>query len=106
MSADVSEKHHLHLQERNYAEQETSLQQVASEPIPFPFPSRSYITGISADGLFCLPTCCTLVSSSAVSSLKMEVIPSSETSVHIWTIGRYIPEDGNIHNYRRDNVKP
>jgi hypothetical protein len=35
-----------------------------------------------------------------VARQKMEVISSSETSVHIRTTRRYIPEDGNIHNYR------
>jgi hypothetical protein len=30
------------------------------------------------------------------STLKMEMISSSETSVHIPTTRRYIPEDGNI----------
>jgi hypothetical protein len=29
----------------------------------------------------------------------MEVIHYSEMSVHIWNTRRYIPEDGNIHNY-------
>jgi hypothetical protein len=29
----------------------------------------------------------------------------SETSVHIRTTRRYIPEDGNIHNYRCENLK-
>jgi hypothetical protein len=32
-----------------------------------------------------------------VSTLKMELIRSSETSVHIRTTRRYIPEGGNIH---------
>jgi hypothetical protein len=31
---------------------------------------------------------------------------SSETSDHIWTIRRYIPQDGNIQNYRFENYKP
>jgi hypothetical protein len=35
----------------------------------------------------------------------MEVIRSSETSVHIQTTQRHIPEDGNIHNYRCENLK-
>jgi hypothetical protein len=33
--------------------------------IPFLLSSESYVTGIPADGLFCLATCCTSVSSSA-----------------------------------------
>jgi hypothetical protein len=28
----------------------------------------------------------------------------SETSVHIWTTRCYVPEDGNFHNYRCDNL--
>jgi hypothetical protein len=39
------------------------------------------------------------------STFKMEVLSFSETSVHIWTTRRYIPEDGNIHNYRSENLK-
>jgi hypothetical protein len=42
-----------------------------------------------------LHTCCTLISPSADFTLKMEVICSSETSVHIQTTRRYISEDGN-----------
>jgi hypothetical protein len=37
--------------------------------------------------------------------LKMEVISSSETSFHIRTARRYIPQDGSIHNYRCKNLK-
>jgi hypothetical protein len=39
------------------------------------------------------------------STLKMDVIRSSETSDHIRTTWRYIPEDGNIHNYLCENLK-
>jgi hypothetical protein len=39
------------------------------------------------------------------STLKMEVICFSETSVHIRTIWCYIPEDGNSHSYRCENLK-
>jgi hypothetical protein len=39
------------------------------------------------------------------STLKMEVIRSSETSVHIRITRRYIPENGNIHNYFYENLK-
>jgi hypothetical protein len=35
----------------------------------------------------------------------MEVIIFSEISVHIRTTRRYIPEDGNIHNHRCENLK-
>jgi hypothetical protein len=38
-------------------------------------------------------------------TLKMEAIRSSETSVHKPTARRYITEDGNIHNYRCENLK-
>jgi hypothetical protein len=38
-------------------------------------------------------------------TLKMEVIRSSETSVHIRTTRRYIPEDWSIRNYRCENLK-
>jgi hypothetical protein len=37
------------------------------------------------------------------SILKTEVMLSSETSVHMWTTLRDIPEN-NIHNYRCDNL--
>jgi hypothetical protein len=37
--------------------------------------------------------------------MKMEGPHSSETSVNIWTTRRYIPEDGNIHNYSSENLK-
>jgi hypothetical protein len=40
------------------------------------------------------------------STLKMEAICSSETSVDSqWTIWRYIPEDGTIHKHRCENLK-
>jgi hypothetical protein len=39
------------------------------------------------------------------STLKIEVIISSETLVHTQTPRRYISDDGNIHNYRRENLK-
>jgi hypothetical protein len=38
------------------------------------------------------------------SALKIEVIHSSETSVHIRTTRRCKPEDGNIHKYRFENL--
>jgi hypothetical protein len=40
-----------------------------------------------------------------ISALKMEVILSSETSVHIQTTLCYITEGGNVHNYRCKNLK-
>jgi hypothetical protein len=36
----------------------------------------------------------------------MEALRSSEMSVHIRTTRSYISEDGNIHNYRSENLKP
>jgi hypothetical protein len=40
------------------------------------------------------------------STLKMEAICSSETSVDIqWTTRRYIPEDCTLHNNRCENLK-
>jgi hypothetical protein len=38
-------------------------------------------------------------------TLKTEAIHSSETLVHIRTARHYISEDGNIHNYRCENLK-
>jgi hypothetical protein len=59
------------------------------------------------DSRLCLPPAFTLVSCSAYSStLKMEAICSSETSVDIqqptW---RYIPEDSTLQNHRCENLK-
>jgi hypothetical protein len=68
--------YHLHVQGRKSAEQETGLQQVARHLLH-----------------------------AALFTLKMEVIHSSETSVHIRTIRRYILEEGNLHNYRCQNLK-
>jgi hypothetical protein len=39
------------------------------------------------------------------SAMKMEVICFSETSVHIRSARRYVPEDGSICNYRCENHK-
>jgi hypothetical protein len=39
------------------------------------------------------------------STLKMEAICSSETSVHTISSRRHIPEDGVIHSHRRENLK-
>jgi hypothetical protein len=40
-----------------------------------------------------------------ISALKMEVIVSSETSVHIWTARLYIPDDDDIHTYLCKKLK-
>jgi hypothetical protein len=39
------------------------------------------------------------------STLKMEAIRSSETSVHTRSTRRQIPEDGILHSHRRENLK-
>jgi hypothetical protein len=39
------------------------------------------------------------------STMKMEAICSSETSVHTRSIRRHIPEDGVLHNHRCENLK-
>jgi hypothetical protein len=39
------------------------------------------------------------------STLKIEVILSSETSVHTRSKRRHIPEDGILHSHRRENLK-
>jgi hypothetical protein len=47
----------------------------------------------------------TLISCSAYSTLKMEEICSSETSVDFQrTTRRYIPEDGTLHNHLCENL--
>jgi hypothetical protein len=55
---------------------------------------------------FCLTTSCKLVSySDDFSTLKMEVIRSSETSGLKRTTRCYVPENFNIHYYRCENLK-
>jgi hypothetical protein len=39
------------------------------------------------------------------STLTLEMMCSSETSVHIWTAGSYIPKDGITHNLRFESFK-
>jgi hypothetical protein len=39
------------------------------------------------------------------STLKMEAIRSSETSFHIRSTQRHIPEDGILHSHRNENLK-
>jgi hypothetical protein len=39
------------------------------------------------------------------STLKMEAIRSSETSVNKIPTRRHIPEDGILHSHRRENLK-
>jgi hypothetical protein len=40
-----------------------------------------------------------------LSTLKMEAIRSSETSVHTRSARRYIPEDGILHSHRLETLK-
>jgi hypothetical protein len=44
-------------------------------------------------------------SHSDFSTLKMQAIRSSETSVHTRSTGRHIPEDGILHSHRRENLE-
>jgi hypothetical protein len=46
-----------------------------------------------------------LHSSLILSTLMMEAIGSSETSDLTTAIWRLIPEDGNLHSHRRENLK-
>jgi hypothetical protein len=57
--------------------------------------------------VFCLPPACLLVLAEIISStLKMEAICSSETSVATQqTARRHIPEDDTVHNHRCENLK-
>jgi hypothetical protein len=70
-------KYYLHHQGKNSTEQETSVSLGAR----------------------------TLISCSPDFILKIEVICSSETSVHILTTQRYIPKDGNFCNFRCENIR-
>jgi hypothetical protein len=69
-----------------------------------------HVLGYSVEYSVCEPTLGGIFSTLAPCSadflpLKMEVICSSETSVHVRTTRRYIPEDGDFHNYRCENLK-
>jgi hypothetical protein len=39
------------------------------------------------------------------STLKMEAIGCSETPIHTRSTRRHIPEEGILHNHRRENLK-
>jgi hypothetical protein len=59
-----------------------------------------------ASWLLSLPTVFMLVSSLAYSTLKMEAICSSKTSVHFQrTTWHYIPEGSTLPNHRCENLK-
>jgi hypothetical protein len=64
-------------------------------------------TGFPAGRLFCLPPACLLAIADIISStLKMEAICSSETSVVTQqTTRRHIPEGDTLHNHRCENLK-
>jgi hypothetical protein len=58
------------------------------------------------EGVACCSHLLTLVPRSRIfCTLKMEAIRSSETSVHTRFIRRCIPEDGILHNHRRETPK-
>jgi hypothetical protein len=50
-------------------------------------------------------TCSRWFSLADFSTLKMEAMHSSETSVHTRSTRCYIPEDGILHSSRREYVK-
>jgi hypothetical protein len=50
-------------------------------------------------------TCSRWSSLTDFSSLKMEAIRSSETSVHTRSTRRHIPEDGILYSHQRENLK-
>jgi hypothetical protein len=53
-----------------------------------------------------LPPACMLVLAEIISTLKMEAISSSQTSVATQqTTRRHIPEDDTLHNHRCENLK-
>jgi hypothetical protein len=71
-----------------------------------PFPSRFLLPNLPAGRLLDFPHAFTLVSCSAYSTLKIETICSSETSIDFQqTTRRYFPEDSTLHNYCCENLK-
>jgi hypothetical protein len=62
---------------------------------------------LSINRRFCLPPACLLGFAELISStLKMEVICSTETSAETQrTTRRHIPEDDTLHNHRCENLK-
>jgi hypothetical protein len=56
--------------------------------------------------IFDLPRTTHLFLQLLILTLKMEVVPSSETTDHAWTTQGYMPEDGDIYNYRCEKMKP
>jgi hypothetical protein len=50
-------------------------------------------------------TCSRWILAGGFSTLKMEAIRSSKTSVHTRPTRRHIPEYGILHSHRRENLK-
>jgi hypothetical protein len=73
---------------------EASRERVASQWGLGNTPSSYPLVPIPTDSSFCLATCYPSFLFGWFFTLKMEVIRSSETSVHILNTERYIPEDG------------
>jgi hypothetical protein len=82
-----------------------SMSRVTETPITF-WKKKIYkcchVLGYSAAWSVCEATLQAVFFLGWLSTLKMEPISSSQTSDHI---RRYIPEDGNILNYRCENLK-
>jgi hypothetical protein len=97
----------LHIQGEQQAKQETS-EKVDSEQrhVCVEHPGKTAVTEHSIY-LLCSPPAFTLVSCSTYSStLKMEAICSSETSVNFErTTRHYTPEGSTFHNHHYENLK-
>jgi hypothetical protein len=78
------ETYRLHLQGRNIRERGTSVSRLLQSKLP-PAHAGSSLADFS--------------------TLKMEAIRSSETSVHTRSTRRYIPENGILHSHRCQNLK-
>jgi hypothetical protein len=70
-----------------------------------PYMSRHFGGTYQNSAELCLATWSRWFFARMIFDLKMEAIGSSEMSVHIRTTRRYIPEDGNFHNYRCENLR-
>jgi hypothetical protein len=94
--------------QRHCAQIDDSVAVVRGTKSTLLFPSSFlYSPKFSVSRLFCSPLAFTLVSCSAYSTLKMEVICSSEMSVGFQrTTGRYIPEDNTLQKIRKLHLRP
>jgi hypothetical protein len=72
---------------------------VSQEPIA----SLSRVSRIGS--VFRLLVAAEVVHTSQIFHPKIEVISSSETSVHTRATWRHITEDGNLHSHHRENLK-